>query len=534
MESAQQSGAGGAGSGWDHWRLPALLFFLAVVLIAALLFTHNSLTGAAPWLNHDVAFHSYLGFEMLQGSRLYVDLVDSNPPGLQFLRGALIGLADLIGLPDFLIDHLFILALGLCGLLVLRHAFRDPEDGLAFVLVSLALLLVLVRGNFSNNLFAALPQIPYDFGQREQIFSLLFLPYVMLRLAGRKPGRLLYPWLALLGFVAMFKPYWPLMVLLVELFCWTRKERRALPIVASLFCGMLLPFLVLLFHSRHAFVEFFTVLIPTHLGGKYTHYDTTYSGFLSSPLHTQIVAGALLLAACLAWAALRSRILRSDLVLMAILAAGGYLAILHQHKFWSYHAMTLFGAIALFSAFAAARALDLLRPGLPKKIAVVTLILLLVILVAAAVANLYLMLEQVPPLGQELLPLLEGSERVMFFSMSADYIYAPLALRMRICGPWTAHWMIPALMDIADPALRERELASYTAEVNNRIDEDRPEMLLFAPYRQALLPGESLHEIFRRQGLVPRPGYERVPDPVLQARQPRLAGWIVYMREAEQ
>jgi hypothetical protein len=94
--------------------------------------------------------------------------------------------------------------------------------------------------------------------------------------------------------------------------------------------------------------------------------------------------------------------------------------------------------------------------------------------------------------------------------------------------------MIPALMDIADPALRERELASYAAEVENRIDEDRPEMLLFAPYRQALPPGESLHEIFRRQGLVPRPGYERVPDPVLQARQPRLSGWIVYTREAEQ
>jgi hypothetical protein len=193
--------------------------------------------------------------------------------------------------------------------------------------------------------------------------------------------------------------------------------------------------------------------------------------------------------------------------------------------------MPLFGAVALFSAFAAARALDVLRPGLPKKIAIVTLILLLVILIAASVANLYLMLEHVPPFGQELLPLLEDHERVMFFSMSADYIYAPLALRMRICGPWTAHWMIPALMDIADPAARERELAAYVSEVKKRIDDDEPEMLLFAPYRQALLPGESLHEIFRLQGLVPRPDYKRVPDLVLQARHPRLAGWIVYERE---
>jgi len=534
MNSAQQPNAGGGGSGWEHWRLPALLLFLAVILIAALLFAHNSLTSPAPWVNHDVAFHSYLGFEMLQGSRLYVDVVDSNPPGSQFLLGALIGVADLIGLPDFLIDHLFILALGLCGLFVLKSAFREREDALAFVLVALAFLLVVVRGNFSNNLFSSALQMPYDFGQREQIFSLLFLPYVMLRLAGRKPAALLYPWLLLLGFVSMFKPYWPLLVGLVEAFCWMRRERRSLPVVAALFAGMLLPVLLLLLHSWDAFVEFFTVLIPTHLVGKYTYYDTTYSGFLASPLHMQIVAGALLLAACLSWAFAKSRMPRSDLLLMALLAGGGYLAILHQHKFWSYHAMTLFGAVVLFSAFSASRALGALALKRFTKAAAMVLILLLLLLIAAGVANLFMMLDDMSPLGSELVPLIEGHDRVMFFSMSADYIYAPLALRMRICGPWTAHWTVPAMMAIVDPAARERALAEHAAEVSAQIDEERPEMLVFAPYRQALLPGESLHDIFERRGVVPRPDYRRLPDLVLRARHPQLGGWVVYICEEEE
>jgi uncharacterized membrane protein len=534
MESAQQPSTGGEGSDWGYWRLPALLLFLAVVLIAALLFAHNSLTSTAPWVNHDVAFHSYLGFEILEGSRLYVDLVDSNPPGSQFLLGALIGLADILGLPDFLIDHLFILALGLCGLFVLKNAFRERENALAFVLVALAFLLVVVRGNFSNNLFASAPQMPYDFGQREQIFSLLFLPYVMLRLAGRKPAAMLYPWLVLLGFVSMFKPYWPLLVGLVEACCLMRRERRSLPTIAWLLGGMLLPLLLLLLHSWDAFVEFFTVLIPIHLVGKYTYYDTTYTGFLGSPLHMQIAGGALLLTACLAWAFARSNIPRSDLLLMAVVAGGGYLSILHQHKFWSYHAMPLFGAVAVFSAFSAARAVGALELPRVRKAAAMILITVLVLLIAAGVANLYIMLDRVPPLGQELVPLLKGQDRVMFFSMSTDYIYAPLALRMRICGPWTAHWMMPALITISDPALRERELASYAAAVKGRIDDDRPEMLVFAPYRQALPPGESLHDIFRRLGVVPRPDYRRLPDMVLQARQPQLGGWIVYLREETQ
>lgn len=534
MKSAQQPNAGGAGSGWGHWRLPALLLCLAVILIAALLFAHNSLTSPLPWVNHDVAFHSYLGFEMLQGSRLYVDLVDSNPPGSQFLLGALIGIADLIGLPDFLIDHLFILALGLCGLLVLKSAFREREDALGFVLVALAFLLVVVRGNFSNNLFAAAPEWPYDFGQREQIFSLLFLPYVMLRLAGRKPAAPLYPWLLLLGFVSMFKPYWPLMVGLVEAFCWMRRERRSLPTVASLFAGMLLPVLLLLVHSWDSFVQFFTVLIPIHLVGKYTYYDTTYSGFLASPLHMQITVGALLLAAVLAWAFAKSRMPRSDLLLMALLAGGAYLSVLHQHKFWSYHAMALFGAIVVFSAFAAARALDAIEKVKIRNALATILILLLVVMIAAGVANLFMMLDQLPPLGSELVPLIEDCDSAMFFSMSTDYIYAPLAMRMRIAGPWTAHWTIPAMMDSPDRTIRERELAAYAAEVGEKLDELQPEMLVFAPYRQALLPGGSLHDIFQRLELVPRPGYRRLPDMVLRARHPQLGGWVVYLREEEQ
>jgi hypothetical protein len=518
-------------SGWGDWRLPVILLFLAVVVAVAALFAHNALTSKTPWINHDVAFHSYLGFELLHGSRLYVDIKDSNPPGAQFLLGGLIGLADLLGLPDFLINHLFVLAIGVAGLFVLRMTLREPQDALPFVLSALAYLLVVVRGNFSNNLFATAPQIPYDFGQREHLFSLLFFPYVVLRITGRKPAAAAWPWLAGVGFVSMFKPYWPLMVGMVEVFSWTRRERRLPSTAAALALGMLLPFAVLLLHSVDSFVQFFTVLLPLHAAGGYTHYDTTYSGFFKSSLHVQIVVGVVIFLACSLWAWTRSRLQRADIVLMAAIVAGCYLSMVHQHKFWSYHAMTLFASVALFSALAISAAAIRLDSGRAEKSIAIGVMVVLLLLGAAGIANLQRMLERSPPPGDHMVQLIEGREKVMFFSMSADYTYAPLLLRMPSVGAWTAHFELPALLDIPDPAARDRELGSYAAALTKEIDEQLPEMLLFAPSRQALPPGEVLHEILRRHGVVPRSDYRRIPEVVLQARDPRLQGWIVYSRE---
>lgn len=519
-------------SGWDVWRLPIILLFLAVVVLAAALFAHNAVTSETPWINHDVAFHSYLGFELLHGSRLYIDIKDSNPPGAQFLQGALIGLADLLGAPDFLVNHLFVLAVGVAGLFVLRMALREPQQALPFVLLALVYLIVIIRGNFSNNLFPGAPHIPYDFGQREHLFTLLFFPYVMLRLSGRRPTLAALPWLVGVGFVSMFKPYWPIMVGMVELFAWRGRERRSLPTAAALAVGMVLPFLLLLLNSPESFMRFFKVLLPLHVAGGYTHYDQSYSSFVKTSLHTQIVVGVVIFLACSAWAWFRSSMRRADVVLMAAIVALCYIAMVHQHKFWSYHTMPLFAAVALFAVYALACSVTWLDSRRAKKAVVIGLAALLLLASAACIASLQRMMERNVPMGAHLVGLIENRDKVMFFSMSATHTYAPLLLRMPNVGSCTAHFELPALLEIRDLETRDRELDLYAAALIKEIDEQQPEMLLFAPSRQALPPGLALHSILSYHGVVPRPDYQLVPEVALLAHDPQLRGWIAYLRES--
>ncbi|NIR60748.1 MAG: hypothetical protein GWO02_15195, partial [Gammaproteobacteria bacterium] len=69
---------------------------------------------------------------------------------------------------------------------------------------------------------------------------------------------------------------------------------------------------------------------------------------------------------------------------------------------------------------------------------------------------------------------------MMFFSMSVDYVYAPLRQRSRLVGPWTVHFTLPALLELP-PSEREGVLTAYSAALTEDIDEQRPDLLVFAP-----------------------------------------------------
>jgi hypothetical protein len=134
------------------------------------------------------------------------------------------------------------------------------------------------------------------------------------------------------------------------------------------------------------------------------------------------------------------------------------------------------------------------------------------------------------PFGAELVPLLAGRERVMIVSMSVDFSYAPVRLDLDTVGPWSVHFRIPALLEIDEPAVRERELQAYADRLGAQIARERPEVVAFAPYRQALPPGLTLHELFADHGVVPPPGYRRLALGELVAIDPALGKWIVYER----
>jgi hypothetical protein len=517
----------------EQWRWPVLLLCVVVLVWAAGLFWANAVSSERPWVNHDVAFHSWLGFEILHGSRLYVDFNDSNPPGSQFLFAALLALTDLLAAPDFLVPHLFTLLVGLAGILLLRRALSGEGEGTTFAIVAVALLLVTIRGNFANNLYAGAPQWPYDFGQREQLFALLFFPYVIWRLSGRPAPRAVYIYLLLLGFVAVFKPYWPLLVVAVEAVALWRDRRREWSYAATLALGGVLPYVLLLARSPASFATFFGEVVPLHLSGGYAHYsDLSAAEFAASRFHLTMALGVVVTLVLAAVARARRRIGTPELCLVALLVLGSYATVFHQGKFWSYHGMVCFGAVMLPGAWLAARLIHEIADPRRRRAAALLLLIGLAVPVGLGLGNLGAMLDRCEPLGAWLVPLIEGRSKVMFLSMSVDYSYAPLLGRVRTVGPWSVHLDLPALLAIEEPDRHREALQSHADRVVRRIDEERPELLLFAPYRQALPPGTSLHLILSARGVVPHPDYERVPATALAASDPRLGEWIVYRRTA--
>ena len=503
---------------------------LLVFVMIGTLYVLNALEAEYPWINHDVGYHSYLGKEMARGERLYVDLKEDNPPGSPLLLGALYAVADTLGLPDFAGQHLFVLILGAAGLWVLRFALEEGSDDVARALVLLAYVLVVVRGGFSNSIVLEDPGAPYDFGQREHLFSILFLPYLFMRLRRDRAPWWFLPFAALLGWVATFKPFWPPMLVLVEAFVWWRRRVLHPRVPAALFAGASLVFVALALHSRDSLARFLTDNIPMYFRGGYDFYEKSYTVFLGTGLHHAMVAGfaVLLLAAVLA--ARLDTGARPVVGLFLALAVFAYFAVWHQGKFWSYHTMPFFALTLVPAMHFAGVALGRWKQGTARRVLAAGLAAVLLVGAGATVAGTARMLTRYPPLGSFLCPIVEPYERVMYFSMSVMVQYPPLRLRQEMVGPWTVFLDLPELMALPDPAERDRRIAAFVEELRATIDNERPELLVFSPQGQALPAGATLHDVLADLGALPLAEYRPVSARAYGVEGRWIEGWKLYQR----
>lgn len=119
---------------------------------------------------------------ILQGKTPYLDFFDFNPPLIMYLSVIPVLVSRLMQLPVPFGFNLFILGLHIlvtifCGWLI--YSYRTIYKPLLFVPVLLA--------------FAAFtPGLVSDLGQREHIFTLLFMPFLMVRgltYSGKSPGQ---------------------------------------------------------------------------------------------------------------------------------------------------------------------------------------------------------------------------------------------------------------------------------------------------------------------------------------------------------
>lgn len=187
-----------------------------------------------PPLNGDAASILYFADRMLAGDRLYVDLIDVNPPLIFWLNVIPAWIARQAGTDPAVTFIALVLGLHAASLLLCRHSFRQLGE---------------VRAPFARTLvplaaLAALLVLPgADFGQRCHLMVVLALPYTMitaLRLQGGAPSTgnaVLAAALATVGF--LIKPYYLIIPLALELVLLLRRGwhvaiARPEPLVLSL------------------------------------------------------------------------------------------------------------------------------------------------------------------------------------------------------------------------------------------------------------------------------------------------------------
>jgi hypothetical protein len=131
----------------------------------------------------DIGFLLYAAGRVLDGAKLYVDIVEINPPLILALNLPPALIARLLGISDILVYRLCF-AVGLCGSLVL--AWRALARALPAERLGLRRLLFLLLA------FAIFPLAAQDFGQREHLLLALVVPYLLTaagRIGGRGPTR---------------------------------------------------------------------------------------------------------------------------------------------------------------------------------------------------------------------------------------------------------------------------------------------------------------------------------------------------------
>jgi hypothetical protein len=148
----------------------------AAVLIVALTFAAQTARPAEP----DMGYMLYVAGRLLDGAKLYRDVIDMNPPAIFLFNVPIVWLARATHLSDVLLYRFVtLLVIGSLLLFVRRLLGRYLLDGRPRERRYVLLLLCLVLFPLSRE----------DFGQREQFVLALLVPYltvVVARLGGRR------------------------------------------------------------------------------------------------------------------------------------------------------------------------------------------------------------------------------------------------------------------------------------------------------------------------------------------------------------
>jgi len=282
----------------------------------------------------DIALHLMCAALICQGKLPYVDMFDVNPPLIWYINTIPASLANLLNFPVTLTFNFFLLfIMVISGLMCFYVILTKLERKDLFVGSGIVLGLLLF------NFF-----LTVDFGQREEIFVLLFIPFFFLRLArwsGCPISRREAVLYGLVGATGIFmKHYFILNFIVVELFFLLASKAKTfgdrlkpvftaeiltLCVFGGLYAGH---FLLMPAQVRHNYFDF---LLPAFSKGYY-FWDTTVPNCMAVPTKRNVF---LLFTAsgALAFSMLRVYPLLGPLISFSLF---GIVVYLIQFKGWAY------------------------------------------------------------------------------------------------------------------------------------------------------------------------------------------------------
>ena len=285
--------------------------------------------------HHDVVWYHVATRKWLDGAALYTEIVEVNPPLNFYLTLPVIWLADLTGLDDTGAQHLVLAGLMTVVLWLVARELRAAD----FTGRQRAVLLA--------GMGAVLSVLSiWDAGQREHLFILMALPWLVSRIAAEGDRGRAEAGLALLAAVGMcLKPFFvvfPAIILILE----AARTRRIAPFLS--------PSALVFLATGLAYVAAVAAFHPTYLIETLPMARLVYGAYGADMINVVGVVSPFLvaLACAAAWTLSRPGWPKGADIFFAVTFAG-VVSYLWQGTGFGYHALPFvtFGAIAcLFAA----------------------------------------------------------------------------------------------------------------------------------------------------------------------------------------
>lgn len=333
----------------------------------------------AYYIDHDIFVHLDIAIRLLDGARPYIDYIETNFPTAHYLHIPPVFLAQITPLSISRSFYIYIglmsfVSAGTCFYLIWKFNQQAEED---YFFLALGLPTALLFVDY---------MIFESYGQREHIFMLMFLPFVILMWLRWNHFQGVNRYLGfVIGLIAgiglTIKPYFFVLLLVMVLF-WLFSRRNWRFWYYSEWWGMVVAgvcyilFALLNWSSTEAFL--FDQIPETlenywvygHRGHVLWQAITVFNGEL-------ILCGVLLVVG--AWSYRKHAHIASLMILWGLLLVGSLIVVDLQDKAWHYHYVPfqIFGylSIIILTAFFIPRVLK--KDILPAQIIVMVLLLVL-------------------------------------------------------------------------------------------------------------------------------------------------------------